>query len=264
MIDVRLVRDRQKKNLFEKPTLLHASLGVSLRGRLAFPVRVKYRAEALACQLAGEKPSDACLLVDLWRRALQLQGSKREYEIEDAIKGFPPTLAPFMRIALAVRALRKDERRWPLRVGTMGGLLCITSGSLRASSRARPEGKESLDVTIAFADVSRLDHAEFSFGLSFGAIGVRVVEGGRIDGLVVWDGNRGAQTLYDMLAWRHLGQFAEVEQREQQQRCARRCAGHALRREARRLLRVSRRLLAERQRRQRQEGGAHAPEAKHE
>lgn len=232
---------------------------VSLRGSLVFGRKVHYESVGTACRLAGEKLPDDCQVVALWRDTLAAGKEPALWKPSEKARLAP--LAPLLlhlRIALAVRRLRKDMRRWPLRGGLVAvegwgvcresvlnapGALVVISGSRHAN------GKESIDVNCALHDVSRRAHGDISDGISFGAVAVRVVDGKRLDGLVVWDGNRGAVELYSLTTKLHAGDDDH----------ARRRARRALLRAARRLLREARRLLAERQAQQEDGHGAAKP-----
>jgi hypothetical protein len=228
----------------------HELVGVSRKGHLGFARKVKYGSEEVACRLAGIDQSNECKALEQWRTELATQreykwySSAREDRIENRLKQIVPVL-PYLRIAFAVRRLRAEERRWPLRGGTTAlppfehviepitgrpGVLCVISGPRRLAS------KESVDVACAFADLADMAKSGLSDGVSFGATGVRVARRGVVEALVVWDGNRGAGELHDMTTWLHSDKDVGLM----------RYARRALRREARRLLREAQRHLARR------------------
>lgn len=211
---------------------------------------MKLGSEATACRLAGVACPPECLAIEQWRGELekhceyQWYGFSRETRIENRLPQLARVLL-HLRLAFAVRRLRKEERRWPLRGGTTTlppfdrvvepitgrpGVLCVISGSRRLAQG------ESLDVKCAFADLSDPAKPGLSDGITFGATGVRVEHGGTVEALVVWDNNRGASELLDLAKAPHSGGDKHVE----------RCARRALRREARRLLNEARRHLVKR------------------
>lgn len=208
---------------------------MSPRGRLRVSRRVRYQDEFCAHRLAGAPLPEECALIAAWRTALEratATGYHVEYAQQKRLEGAGyARLLPYLELALAVKRLRAETRKRPLAAGSIvgqPGVPAVTSGWRRHRSQ--------LDVNVAFGAIAAGE--EFSDGLSFGAIGVRLCDKqGQLAGLVTWDGSHGASSLHAFVAGN-----CSIEADPVLKLLARR----ALRREGSRLLREAVRLITQR------------------
>lgn len=204
---------------------------LSSKGRLAFSRAVRHSSEHIAYLLAGQRMPPELATIACWRGALASPPEQRDGGPFAVIKSkIGETLIESFRLARAVQQLRLLQRR-EQGIHIFLGVLPVEGYTEAISGKpgvlyllvcARPRERESVDVMFARQQAIKTPSG-LSDGASFGAIGVRVEQAGRIRGVVVWENNLGAQLLYQLTE-----RYFTV--------MARRLARRALRREARRLL----------------------------